>query len=215
MTNVEELKQKIVAHEQIIKKLQGEFVPVPSTLNIPHEYREECDYNVIDYFTELKDNELPGEAMSLRNEIVQRIESLNVILNEKHRIAVEHNNAIDKKIDEEYKRFKEAVVIPESALSSRMVIPCKEILKEERDAFRQAYKELGLTHYKSEVNRDFVYYNPEINHFNTLKSDFYHSLSLKLQKKFPKLVDQIHNQKLRTGLQSNSDVFDILVAERL
>lgn len=215
MKTISEIKEIIQKHEDQISSLRGQIIHVPRTLWVENEYDTNRDFNVIEYFNQLQDDELTTLGVSLRDEIINKIKKLNTILDEQHEIACEHNNSINKKIKHFKNLFKGEINIPEMKLSSRMVISARIIEEQDRKYFIDAYKSIGITHYVSDNKKDYIYYDPEQVSFQTLKDDMIRSLPLNIQKKYPKIADSIHNNKINTRPEKNTELFEVILAKKV
>lgn len=212
MKTIEQIKELIIKHEAVISYLKSQYVPFVKTLQIDHPYDERFDYNVIEIFKKLTPVELNADDVIIRDNIVELIEKLNTSIDQKAHHAIENNNKIDKEIQTLTEKFNaELSDVIEINLSSKMVLTFKNVEKVDREHFVNAYKICGISHYTLGNEKHYLYYNPDVTHFNTLKDNIFKALPFDIQKKYPGFVAKIQNNRINTKPESNSDLFTVIM----
>lgn len=211
---VEDVK-KLTAEFQVAKEaLQAKMLRLPSSPDVWYEEHDDSR-SLADIVRELQTDAMPAAALAMQEKLVSDLEVFGNLINSRRDEVSKHNDKIHAELEKLTKEFLAAVRVPESDLGAALFINKKIIDPVDYEALIVAYRELGFTNFEIKAQKDVVYYNPDIKHFNTLKDELFEALSKEFRKKYPTLLNFIQNGMVRTNPVYSHDLIQVMEARQV
>lgn len=211
---VEDVK-KLTDDFKIAKQaLQDKIQRAPDSPDIWYEEHEDSR-SLADIVRELSADSMPPAAFAMQAQLVADLEVFGNLINSKRDEVSIHNNRIHLEIEKLTKDFLAAIRVPESDLGAALLINKKIIDPVDYEALVAVYRELGFTNFEIKAQKDIVYYNPDIKHFNTLKDEIFEAFPKDLRKKYPTFSNFIQNSIVRTNPVYGHGLIQVMEARQV
>jgi hypothetical protein len=211
---VEDVKKLTADFQAAKQELQAKIQRAPDSPDLWDDDHEESS-SLADLVRGLNTDTMPPAALAMQEQLIADLEVFTNTINAKISEVSIHNTRIQLEIEKLTKDFLAAIRVPESDLGAALFINKKIIDPVDYEALIVAYRELGFTNFEIKAQKDVVYYNPDIKHFNTLKDELFEALPKEFRKKYPTLLNFIQNGLVRTNPVYSHDLIQVMEARQV
>ena len=211
---VEDVKKLTADFQAAKQELEAKIQRAPHSPDIWDDERDNS-HTLAEWVRALRTEFMPPAALAMHQKLIEDLENFGNIINEKVLQVSEHNDQIRAEIDKLTKEFLAAVRVPESDLGAALLINKKIIDPVDYEAIVAVYRGLGFTNFEIKAQKDIVYYNPDIKHFNTLKDEIFEAFPKDLRKKYPTFLNFIQNSIVRTNPAYGHGLIQVMEARQV
>jgi hypothetical protein len=211
---VEDVKKLTADFQAAKQELQAKIQRAPDSPDIWDEDHEESS-SLAALVRGLNTDTMPPAALAMQEQLIADLEVFGNAINSKISEVSIHNNRIQLEIEKLTKDFLAAIRVPESDLGAALLINKKIIDPVDYEAIVAVYRGLGFTNFEIKAQKDIVYYNPDIKHFNTLKDEIFEAFPKDLRKKYPTFLNFIQNSIVRTNPVYGHGLIQVMEARQV
>lgn len=211
---VEDVKKLTADFQAAKQELQAKIQRAPDSPDLWDDDHEERS-SLADLIRGLNTDTMPPAALAMQEQLATDLEVFTNTINAKISEVSIHNTRIQLEIDKLTKDFLAAIRVPESDLGAALLINKKIIEPVDYEALVAVYRALGFTNFEIKAQKDIVYYNPDIKHFNTLKDEIFEAFPKDLRKKYPTFLNFIQNSIVRTNPVYGHGLIQVMEARQV